>query len=234
MQFSLIIAVRNDAPALEQHLKTWCDWFDEVIVVDNHSTDHTQEILAQFPAKKLRPPPAASRAHCYNLGAQHAQSDCLLFWHADCDMPQSSFAAFKRAWQTQQPDYSCFRIEFKAEPFWYRCLESISNFRSRSLRIVYGDQGLCVKKTVFEVVGGYPEEFLLEDLKINKKLKLYRFHFINQPIYPSIRKFIKLGFFNYLLLMNQIIILNWLGVNSKTLHGMYYSSTTKKPGSARQ
>ena len=74
----------NTLPACLEALRAQTRPPDEVIVVDDGSTDRTSEVAERYPVKLLRQPnqgPASAR----NLGAQHARGDLLLFTDSDCE-----------------------------------------------------------------------------------------------------------------------------------------------------
>ena len=224
---SVIIAIQNEALVLEQNLLRFTEQFEDLIVVDNHSIDQSVAICQRFPQVTLISPPPEerwTRGKCWNEGAKHASSPFLLFLHIDSEIPAPALQAWQQCWQSEKVDYSCFQIQFPETEIKYRTLEAISNFRSRYLRIVYGDQGLCIRNTVFQQIGGFPEIPILEDLKINSFLRPYRFQFITSCIFPSSRKFHQIGFFRYLLLMNQVLFLNWLGRDLHQIQKLYSQS----------
>ncbi len=220
----LVIAVYNEAANLKRCLPQLIDLFEEIVVVDNHSRDESATICQQFPVQLIQPPPRRrwTRGQCWNEGAKYITSESVLFLHVDTEIPQTSVEELQQVWQSEACDYTCFRIRFPTDAVKYRGLETISNFRSQHLQIVYGDQGFCIRKTVFDAIGGFPNEYLLEDLKINRLLRSYRFRFIEAPVYPSIRKFEKIGFYRYLFLMNRVLWLNFRGVPTKDIYQLYY------------
>ncbi|MBF0286379.1 MAG: glycosyltransferase [SAR324 cluster bacterium] len=220
----VVISVYNDAEALRQTLPTLVNLFEEIIIVDNQSQDDCETICQQHSLKHIRPPADThwSRGQCWNHGAAHVQSDSILFLHADTVISREAVDHLRTAWTNGEIDYSCFRICFQEDSLKFRIIEQISNSRSRFLKVVYGDQGLCVRKKVFKAIGGFPEEYLLEDLKINRYLRKYPFCFINSPIFPSSRKFHQTGFYRYLLLMNVVLLLNLLGMSTKRIYQLYY------------
>ncbi|MBF0236452.1 MAG: glycosyltransferase [SAR324 cluster bacterium] len=219
----VVVAVKNEAGYLIKNIPCWLRHFDEIVVVDNGSTDQTTAIVTNFPIRYIRFEQPLKRSQCWNEGAKAIQSEHVLFLHGDVTVPGSAVDALSSLWENQSIDYSCFRIHFPENSFNFRWLEMISNFRSRYLKLIYGDQGMCIRKSVFEQIGGFPEEFLLEDLKINKKLRHYHAGFVEAPIFPSSRKFHKLGFFNYLWLMNKILFLNALGTDTQKIYQLYYN-----------
>ncbi|MBF0276835.1 MAG: glycosyltransferase [SAR324 cluster bacterium] len=222
----VVISVLNDAVSLKKILPSLTEFFDEIVVVDNHSDDDCREICQKFAVKHIFPKSQQrlARGQCWNEGASQIQSDTVLFLHVDTVISKKAVEHLKSTWSENLWDYSCFKIQFDENSIKFRILEWFSNFRSRSLKIIYGDQGFCIRKQVFDAIGGFPNEYLLEDLKINRFLRRYRFCFINFPIFPSTRKFHQVGFFRYLFLMNQVLLLNFFGIETKRIYQIYYSN----------
>ena len=51
-----------------------------------------------------------------------------------------------------------------------RLVSFLDNFRCRRTRIIYGDQALFVRRELFESLGGFPEQPILEDVAFCEKL----------------------------------------------------------------
>ncbi|MCV6576215.1 MAG: glycosyltransferase family 2 protein [Cohaesibacter sp.] len=88
MRISAIIPVKNGAPFIEGALDSLCrqgDLVGEIIVVNNDSSDETEQIVAAYPDARVRqifsdiPNLPLSR----NLGAEQARGDYLYFLDAD-------------------------------------------------------------------------------------------------------------------------------------------------------
>jgi len=116
-----------------------------------------------------------------------------------------------------------------AASFWLRFDDPSRIFRfvaffSRwnTLLMTYGDQGLVLRKRIFEEIGGYRPVSIFEDLDIQQRLrKRGRFVKIKRPITTSARRFKKTGLFKQLLI-NSALILAWrMGVNPKVLIKYY-------------
>jgi glycosyltransferase involved in cell wall biosynthesis len=218
----VVIVTYNEAAILRETLSALVEQFQEIIVVDNVSKDETVSICEGLPVTLIRLSQPLSRGQCWNQGAALIQSDTILFLHADVMLPSPAIQRWKQVWEKNEWDYSCFQIRFPESSFRFRLIEWCSNTRSRYLRVIYGDQGLCVKKSVFEEIQGFPEEYLLEDLKISQRLRPFRFVYLNSTIHPSSRKFHQLGYWRYLFLMLKILILNGVGVPTEKLREVYY------------
>jgi glycosyltransferase involved in cell wall biosynthesis len=86
---SLVIPAYNRAkwlPALFERLAALSDWIAEVVVVDDGSTDGTEDLVKQFPGihyfRQTNQGPSAAR----NLGLRHATGEFIHFLDSD-DLP---------------------------------------------------------------------------------------------------------------------------------------------------
>ena len=63
------------------------------------------------------------------------------------------------------------QIRLLSDKFTYRWLEMGINFRSKAFKLPYGDQGLFVKRSIFEKLGGFREMPVCEDLDFVYRLR---------------------------------------------------------------
>jgi rSAM/selenodomain-associated transferase 2 len=140
----------------------------EVIVVDGGSTDGTSRIASA--ADRLLTG-VRGRAAQMNLGAANARGDALLFLHADCRPEAGALAEALRLLGRRGVAAGCFRMRVAAEGWGYRAIDWCATARVRLTGIVYGDQGLFVRREVFERVGGFPAVRLMEDVLISRRLR---------------------------------------------------------------
>jgi hypothetical protein len=64
-----------------------------------------------------------------------------------------------------------FRLRIDHPGWGYRLVASGSNLRARLFGLPYGDQALFVRRTGFDAVGGYPEDPLMEDVVLVRRLR---------------------------------------------------------------
>lgn len=161
--------------------------FDEVIVVDGGSQDGTAVSASRARCTVIESSPG--RGKQMNRGAEIATGDVLLFLHADCwfdiDVRGQIFEAL------EQPDVvaGAFRQQIEAEPMIYRWLEWGNALRVARFSMAYGDQGMFVRRSIFERVGRFAEEPLLEDLLLSRCLRsIGRMVLLPGPLHVSARR----------------------------------------------
>lgn len=170
LKISAIIPTLNEQStirrAIESANRAGCD---EIIVVDGGSADGTAVIASGDSCTVIESSPG--RAKQMNRGAQQATGDVLLFLHADNWFESEVRSQILEALADPNVLAGAFRQQIEAEEAIYRWLEWGNAFRVDRFSVAYGDQGIFVRRSVFEQVGGFAEEPLLEDLLLSRRLK---------------------------------------------------------------
>ncbi len=99
------------------------------------------------------------RARQMNAGARAARGEFLWFLHADSRLAAATTLALLRT-ATEHPDhllYADLVFSRDATPLM-RLNQAGAWIRSRLLGLPFGDQGLCLSKSAFDDLGGYPED----------------------------------------------------------------------------
>jgi len=170
MQISVIIPALNEAAALPAALESLRrQRSHEVIVVDGGSSDATRELAAAGADRVLTG--VRSRAAQMNLGAKHASGEALLFLHADCTLEDGALAEASKLLSRPQVIAGCFRMAVPQGRLLYRSIDACATARVRLLGIIYGDQGLFLRRETFEQLGGFPELKLMEDVFLSLRLR---------------------------------------------------------------
>jgi rSAM/selenodomain-associated transferase 2 len=140
----------------------------EIIVVDAGSSDDTID-RAKSMATIVHSP--RGRGLQMNNGARFASGDILWFLHADCRPHPDSLRAMGEALTDPAIVGGAFEYNLDHPGFFFRLTEMASNAKNHLLRLVYGDMGIFVRRTVFESLGGYKEIPVMEDMDFCKRLK---------------------------------------------------------------
>ncbi len=140
----------------------------ELLVVDGGSGDDTVRAARAGGAQVLLSRPG--RARQMNAGAAFLTTSWLLFLHADSRLDASALAAIDRHVRSGASEAACFALAFSHPARFYRVLEAGQRVRERALGLVYGDQGLLIRRDLFFKSGPYPDVPLMEDVILNRKL----------------------------------------------------------------
>ena len=141
----------------------------EIIIADGGSGDATVA-LARGLADRIVGSPAG-RAEQMNAGARVAAGEVLLFLHADSRLPPLADRSILRGLAGSDCAWGRFDVRIAGAHPLLRVVESMMNLRSRLTRVCTGDQAIFVRREVFEAVGGYPRQALMEDIAISVLLR---------------------------------------------------------------
>lgn len=223
MRFSIIMPVLNEEAVLENqliHLIHQCANRDcELLIVDGGSTDRTFEIANCY-GKVIAS--ARGRATQMNAGAVVAKGEILLFLHADTLLPDDAFCAIEHALASPHVVGGAFRVCFNCDQWPYRLVAFTTNLRSRFRKIFTGDQAYFVRTTVFKSIGGFPDQPLMEDLEIIKRLRrIGKVVLLPQYVTTSARRHEKFGLIRSVLFMWYLRTLYKFGTSPAELQRKY-------------
>jgi rSAM/selenodomain-associated transferase 2 len=200
----------------------------EILVVDGGSTDRTREIAGEFAGLRGTGnvrilDSARGRAVQMNAGAEAASCDVILFLHADVSLPEDAAALVDQALRDPSVVAGAFRTWTVCEdetPFWAPLLR-LADLRSRYSRLPYGDQAIFVRREVFFRAGGFPDQPLMEDLELSRRLRrLGRMTIISASVRVSGRRFLARPLAAFVA-MNTLPLLYRMGVAPRTLSRFY-------------
>jgi rSAM/selenodomain-associated transferase 2 len=190
----------------------------EVIVVDGGSTDHTTPVLEGlgFVSTPLSRTPNSARfllaapkgrASQMNAGAGQARGEWLLFLHADTVLPSGAIQRLNGMEEDQSVQAGGFRHRFSGDDWRLKLISCLDNFRCARSRIIYGDQALFVRRTLFEQLGGFPNQPFLEDVAFCERLITVTTPLLlSPPVITDARKFVKMGVWTSFLRVLAIIL----------------------------
>lgn len=223
-QLSVIIPTLNE----EKNISELIDFIKnekiqaEIIVSDADSNDRTREISENKGAKVVISK-KASRGLQLNRGAELATSPILLFLHADSTLEKSALSSLVNKMKPESEKIGgCFSLKIESEDPFLKFISWSSNLRAKYLNLIFGDQGIFIKKEFFKSLGGFPEIELMEDWEFSKKMKKAgKLLFLDKRIYTSARRWEEHGVLRTILLMHKIKILYLFGYSPEKLKKIY-------------
>lgn len=220
-KISVIIPTLNEQENI-QHLVRQLKGIDdlEMIVADGGSTDGTLRLL-EGSCKVVQS--VKGRAKQMNAGARIAKGNVLWFLHADSIVVSTMPSSICKVMRGDESVIGGgFSLRFDDPSILLKWIAIGSDWRAKLSNIFFGDQGFFIRRSVFEEIGGFPSEALMEDWIISQRSKKYgKLVLLPEPIVTSSRRFRKKGIIRTFLLMKWIAFLFLLGVPTEHLERMY-------------
>ena len=218
---AIVVPILNEGDRLPHLLYLLkCLHADEVILVDGGSRDGSDLLLSASSFKWIKS--GQGRAVQMNCGASKCHSDILLFLHADTELERDGLERLREV--MLQPDVvgGRFDLRLSGDHPAFRIIEWFINTRSRLNKISTGDQCQFVRREVFERLGGFPEQPLMEDVAFSKRLKeLGKIACLRDKVTTSSRRWEQHGILKTVLLMWKLRLYYWLGVSPERLAAIY-------------
>lgn len=139
----------------------------ELIVSDGGSRDATGATAQAWGAQVFVG--AASRGGQLHRGCAAARGEWLLVLHADTVLAKGWAKTVSSHLPSNQPAY--FQLAFDVGGVRAATVAGWANLRSRLFGLPYGDQGLLIPRALYDAVGGYPDQPLMEDVALARNLR---------------------------------------------------------------
>lgn len=172
-ELSVVIPTLNESHHLPQTLKAVrAHWPNaQIVVADGASTDNTVA-LARDAGAVVVPVPAPSRGHQLRAGAAVAAGEWLLFLHADTFIASDAAQAADAYRAQEHAQMAMFRIRFDTPSLLLRFSAWWTRFDSVFTR--FGDQGILVRRTWYDALGGFNAWPFLEDVDFARRSRRRR------------------------------------------------------------
>ncbi len=237
MAISLVIPLRDPvsviAPLLAQLQPLRGADFEIIVVeaepplVDSVATLDTGARLRDEVDQWLMSAPG--RATQLQLGAQAATHSLLWFLHADSiDIDAAARWLQDRGVEADKASdlgvWGRFDVGFDDSSPLLRCVAWLMNSRSRLTRVFTGDQGIWVSARLLVRAGGWPQQPLMEDVELSKRLRVLVEPLLNDTpaLTTSARRWRRDGTLRTILLMWWLRLRYAWGADPQDLHGLYY------------
>lgn len=217
---AIIVPILNEAAnmtSLMAHLDSFHDRGAEIIIVDGGSTDDgPAKIHNRFTLIQSEP----GRARQMNAGAKITHAKHLLFLHADTRLPEQADHWVAQALSAQL--WGRFDVRISGKHRLLPMVALMMNWRSRLTGIATGDQAMFMRRSLFEQLGGFPKQPLMEDIAFSKRLKA-----IDKPaclpykVTTAGRRWDGNGLWRTIFLMWWLRLAYWLGIDASTLARWY-------------
>ena len=170
LKVSVIIPTYNESTVLSAtlaRLKVHQPF--EILIGDGGSGDDTVSIARQYSIPVI--PAPLGRASQMNAAAGEATGDLLWFLHADSHIDSKGYHAMTTTMAHGNYLGGAFSLQIDSPQPVLRTISRLATLRSRYLNLVYGDQGIFVRREVFRDLKGFAPLPICEDLDFFRKLK---------------------------------------------------------------
>ncbi len=141
----------------------------EVVISDGGLTDRTLELAEEAGAELVTG--ASGGGGQLRRGCALARGEWILVLHADTQLAPGWASVVAAHIQQEQPSPAYFQLQFRAKGGAASIVAGWANLRARIFGLPYGDQGLLIPRETYDVAGGYPDQPLMEDVALVRRLK---------------------------------------------------------------
>ncbi len=197
---SVVIPTYNEACQIASCIKALAQpGIVQVIVADGGSTDGTPDIAKGLGVRVVRAP--LGRGIQINAGLKYARGDVALIVHGDCRLRRDGAKRILSAY-TSTPTLigGALGMTFSPASAPKQLLSMLNNLRARFFGIAFGDQGQFFKMAALSAIGGFPNQFLMEDVELSLRIKAVgQLAFLPKGIRVSGRRWDTRAFFPHVL-----------------------------------
>ena len=210
---SVIIPTLNEAANLRDLLLgIVAEEPHEILVADGGSTDDTVAVAESFGARVVQA--GRGRGRQMNAAARVATGEHLLFLHADTEPPENFPALVARTLGRAAVTAGAFQFRLREPVVGGALIEWGVALRCALRQLPYGDQGLFMRRALFQSLGGFREWPSLEDLDMVRRLRaLGRIAIIPEAAATSSRRWREGGVIRTFLRHQSILMAHALGMN---------------------
>lgn len=155
-----------------------------------------------------------------NVGASAANGDLLLFLHDDTWLPDNAAATIQHAFARGENKIACFRLTFDHRHPLLRLYARFSALDSYLTS--FGDQGILIRRTFFDRLGGFPGWPLFEDVELLRQAR-QQTHVRKLPatVMTSAVRFVERGVVRQQLLNAELLLRFAFGADPRALWERY-------------
>lgn len=220
-RIAVVIPVLGDEAELDRLLRLLrAQQPEEVVVVSGRADAQAAALCREHACTYLET--AANRGAQLDAGARAATAPVLWFLHADAAPPPDALRAIEAALR-RGAESGCFRFAFQGPTTWYkRLLASLVALRVRCGGMVYGDQGVFVRRDVYLHCEGFAPQPLFEEARLIRRLRARgTFVVLPQALGVSTRRWERDGWWRRTLHNRWLAVRFMLGARPETLAASY-------------
>ena len=193
----------------------------DIIVSDGGSADDTRGVALSYGARVLTSAPGRGRQLAE--GAKSTTGDWLLFLHADTRLGEGWQACIQSFMENpdNQQKVGVFRFLLDDPAPGARRIERLVDWRTRTLGLPYGDQGLLISRTFHDSLGGFAPLPLMEDVEFIRRVGKRNIVVMDADAITSAVRYQRAGYWLRPLRNLSLLILYFAGVSPDFLAKVY-------------
>ncbi|KXB65567.1 TIGR04283 family arsenosugar biosynthesis glycosyltransferase [Aedoeadaptatus coxii] len=169
----------------------------EILFTDGGSTDGSFERIRYPKIQK-----AKGRGAQMDLAVEQTKGDVLWFLHGDTFPEKTAL----RSIEESRAEWGCFKLRFRSKKAMMRIVAFNSDNRVRFRHIAFGDQGIFIRRALYDDIGGFRHIPLMEDydLSIRLKEKGYKPALLKNTLFTDARRFEENGIWHTIFHMQRL------------------------------
>jgi rSAM/selenodomain-associated transferase 2 len=218
----VVIPTLNEAPRLPRLLQdlTALTVEHQIIIADGGSSDGTLEVAAAHACTIVSSSPGRGRQ--LRAGIAATTAEWLLVLHADVRLSPDALHEAEAAMGRPQVQAAAWPLAIPLQGIWFRWVERAAGLRWSLLGLAYGDQGLLLRRTLYDATGGYPDSRIMEDVAIGRRIaRVSRIERFRRPIVVDPRRWTREGRVRSAMRNTALLLLFLLGVEPDWLARWY-------------
>lgn len=233
---SIVIPALDEArqlPTLLRQLEGARSRGAEVLVVDGGSSDDTVALAEAAGVTVIRAP--RGRARQLQAGVDASRGEAIWLLHADSDIDPLSDQHIVWALADSGRLWGRLSVRIGGNHPLLRVVGRAMNLRSRLSGMATGDQGIFVLRSALARIGGIPQQPLMEDIELSRRLKAICPPLcLPKRITTSGRRWLDQGVLRTILLMWSLRFDYWRGVDAGALAERYRRSDDRRSCDGRR
>lgn len=191
----------------------------DILVVDGGSGDNTVAVAESQGARVIEAP--RGRGTQLAAGAAEVRGDWLLFLHADTVL-QAGWAVELAAFMINERHRAAyFRFQLDDDTPGARRIERMAAWRCRVLGLPYGDQGLAIPRDLYTAFGGYPDQPLMEDVYLARRMGRSRLMSLETAALTSAKRYREGGYWRRPMRNLFCLFLYLMGMPARMIDRIY-------------
>ena len=224
---AIVIPIKSVDESVEAFVSPLLAEDHEVVVVEaasespSSARDDIRRLCQDAGVRWLQAP--ASRGGQIASGIAITRADLIWVLHIDSSDVAPGLTYLQDLAKTSGSSWGRFDVELRGDHPGLAWVSRAMNWRSRLRRICTGDQGMFFHRKLLDQIGGFPDQPLMEDIEVCKRLRLVgEFRAPRVTIAASGERWSKNGFWRTVFSMWRWRIRYFLGAPADQLYREYY------------